>query len=170
MALGSGHSGFLVALALLGSVAQAGNWDGTELGNGSRIFKSKDGNYRMVIHSGWKETTIGGDTEIVVPAPDSEAVQTRLKITVFKATDIKEFADLARRFTNRVGWSLGTIGRYTSIQREAAVREDRCMFDARIIKSPGEVTMISVDGGPNCEEGSDFDRVKVSLSTFTILE
>lgn len=179
MALGSGRFGFLVLalVSMWGAQVQAtepffGPQDtfGTELGNGKRLFKNKDGNYKMVVHSGWDVTTVGGYTEIVAPSVDSNNGRARVQITVTKAIDIQEFADLARRFTNRIGWSLGMIGKYTSIQREAQVREDRCMFDARIIKSPGEVTMISVDGGPNCQEGSDFDRVKASLDTFTLLE
>ncbi len=177
MAVGSGRLALiLAALVLVGGAAHAvtpiGPADsfGFELGNGKRIFTNKEGNYRMVVNSGSDVSEKGQFTEILAPFIDSSWVRTRLLITVAEASDVLNFTDFARRYSNRVGWSFGKIGNYISIQREAKLKEDRCLFVARILKSPGEVTTISVDGGPDCQEGSDFDRVKSSLSTFTLLE
>ncbi len=143
---------------------------GFELGNGQRVFVNQEGSYKMIIDKGWGVSTRGQFTEILAPLLSQYVPRTSLKINVAKAAEILEFSDLARKFAFKSGWKIGKIGKYHTIEKEAQLKEDRCMFDARIIKSPGEVTMISVDGGPDCREGSDFDRVKSSLDTFTLLE
>ncbi len=146
-----------------------GDTFGFELGNGKSFFTNRSGSYRIVVNQGWDVSASGALTEILAPLLDSN-VRSRLQINVAKAPEIGAWHDLVRRFTFKNGWKLGKIGKYPSIEKEAQVKEDRCMYDARILKSPGEVTMIQVDGGPDCSAGSDFDRVKASLETFTILE
>jgi len=144
---------------------------GFELGNGKSYFTNRMGAYRIVVNQGWDVSTLGAFTEVLAPLLDGN-LRARLQINVAKAVEVGTFTDLARRFTFKdgSGWKLGKVGRYQSVWKEAQVRDDRCMFDARILKSPGEVTMITVDGGPDCREGSDFDRVKASLETFTLME
>lgn len=146
-----------------------GDTFGFELGNGKSYFTNRTGSYRIVVNQGWDVSTMGAFTEILAPLLENH-LRSRLQINVAKAPEIGRWEDLVRRFTFKSGWTLGKIGRYPSIQKEAQVKEDRCMFDARILKSPGEVTMIQVDGGPDCAAGSDFERVKSSLETFTLME
>jgi len=160
----------LNASALCGSPFMGpGDSFGFELGNGKSYFTNRTGSYRIVVNQGWDVSAMGAFTEILAPLLEN-TLRSRLQINVAKAPEISSWEDLVRRFTYKNGWELGHIGGLPSIQKQAQVKEDRCMFDARILKSPGQVTMIQVDGGPDCSAGSDFERVKSSLETFTIMQ